>query len=596
VLQVVREEPVPPSRLSPRIPRDLETICLKCLRKDPAKRYARASELADDLRRFLHGEPITARPVSKLERFWKLLKRHPAISGGTFMIGVALIAVTTVVAFKNRQLGLERDNALRAEQEALAEQQKNQRLVDLAIDQQERLIARITSVDWTGNRAIVAERERILQDVAEFYKQLLRQEVDDPIVRRKNAEAHVRLALVQIHRSDYRAAADSIQLAKQSLEQLSESFAEDPDTISALAKTETAVGHLWMLQGELLIGSEHYHRAVELAEKAVSIRPDREDDKMLLMECYLSLVQYYSQTDTANATLYSDKISALSSGIDLNQKPSYQSRLIFLAGLFQKAQSLSLKRDFSKAVKVLDEASAILEKLLLEDAPSVRSREITEQFAASLLASRGILRLRTDKSESAKKEAVGHLQDSVARYDRALAGNPKSIPFQIARLNALLQYAVVQEQIGDTAGAVKTHQLLDAAAKKMQSDHPKMVWLNNIAAVSRSVLLVNQSNESTLENFEAKAKAILDIKESEPQMSSAKYNVACAYSLASKKVSEQDKERYQAKAVEILETIRVAGYFSIPNRVADIKKDTDFDPIRARDDFKTVLKKVAGEK
>ena len=67
VLMVLSEEPVPPRRLNASIPRDLETICLKCLEKDPVNRYASMAELGEDLRRFLEGEPIVARPVTASE-------------------------------------------------------------------------------------------------------------------------------------------------------------------------------------------------------------------------------------------------------------------------------------------------------------------------------------------------------------------------------------------------------------------------------------------------------------------------------------------------------------------------------------------------
>src|SRR5581483_1886104 len=91
VRQVISEDPVPPGRLQPNLPRDLETICLKCLEKEPAKRYATAQALADDLRRFLDGEPILARPISVAGRVWRWGRRHPraaALAGA----GVGAIA------------------------------------------------------------------------------------------------------------------------------------------------------------------------------------------------------------------------------------------------------------------------------------------------------------------------------------------------------------------------------------------------------------------------------------------------------------------------------------------------------------------------
>src|SRR5438270_4601510 len=78
--QVLHDEPRSPRSLNDRIPKDLETICLKAMAKEPGRRYASARELADDLRRHLQGEPIRARPVGTCERAWRWAKRRPAVA------------------------------------------------------------------------------------------------------------------------------------------------------------------------------------------------------------------------------------------------------------------------------------------------------------------------------------------------------------------------------------------------------------------------------------------------------------------------------------------------------------------------------------
>jgi tetratricopeptide (TPR) repeat protein len=96
LLQVRNDDPVPPRRLQPKVPLDLQTICLKGLQKDPARRYATAEEMADDLRRFLNREPIRARQISSLTRAIKWARRNPWIAGAT---AACLAAVTAGVGF-----------------------------------------------------------------------------------------------------------------------------------------------------------------------------------------------------------------------------------------------------------------------------------------------------------------------------------------------------------------------------------------------------------------------------------------------------------------------------------------------------------------
>jgi serine/threonine-protein kinase len=112
--QVIAEEPVPPARLNAKVPRDLETICLKCLHKDPQRRYVTAAALAEDLQRFQRGEPIVARPAGLLERTGKWLRRRPAVAallGATVLFTIALIGgvLGLVVQQAHRRQAVEGD-------------------------------------------------------------------------------------------------------------------------------------------------------------------------------------------------------------------------------------------------------------------------------------------------------------------------------------------------------------------------------------------------------------------------------------------------------------------------------------------------------
>jgi serine/threonine-protein kinase len=103
-LDMVRSEPArPPSRLNGRVPRDLEIICLKCLEKDPERRYASASALAHDLRRWLGGEPIQARRVGPVVRAWMWCRRRPLPAGLAALLALAVVGGLAGVTWKWRE-------------------------------------------------------------------------------------------------------------------------------------------------------------------------------------------------------------------------------------------------------------------------------------------------------------------------------------------------------------------------------------------------------------------------------------------------------------------------------------------------------------
>ncbi|MBX9584234.1 MAG: serine/threonine protein kinase, partial [Gemmataceae bacterium] len=93
--------PTPPGAVNPAVTRDLDTITLKCLEKEPARRYASAAELADDLDRWLTGRPVLARPVSSWEHAWRWVRRHPLVTWAGVVTLMALVAFVVTLAFKN---------------------------------------------------------------------------------------------------------------------------------------------------------------------------------------------------------------------------------------------------------------------------------------------------------------------------------------------------------------------------------------------------------------------------------------------------------------------------------------------------------------
>jgi tetratricopeptide (TPR) repeat protein/tRNA A-37 threonylcarbamoyl transferase component Bud32 len=249
--KVLKEEPPSLRTSRPEVPRDLETVCLKCLHKDPARRYASAKHLAEDLRRFLDGVPILARPVGTAERLWMWARRRPAMAALTATVAVSLVVLVAGGAYFNDLLRHERDVARGERNEAQRQRQiaqDNAALAEARFRQSKQAVDRYYSevsenvlLDEPGLEPL---RLTLLGLARDYYNGFVREHGNDPTVRADRARGLFRLAQITGDVGQWGEAASPLEQARNQFQQLLEQSPGDPGLRAELADTDYYLGRM----------------------------------------------------------------------------------------------------------------------------------------------------------------------------------------------------------------------------------------------------------------------------------------------------------------------------------------------------------------
>jgi serine/threonine-protein kinase len=298
MLQVTRDEPLPPTQLAMQVPRDLETVCLKCLQKEAHKRYASAGALAEDLRRFLAGEPVMARPIGALGRLGRWCRRNPklALLSALVFILLVVVAATSSVAYWR----IKQEQAETVRQFARAEENAQQQMIARRLADEKTIEAKAAEKKSADNARIASEQRQLAlqtlyglvtkveekmrdkEDMSELRKDILKSAMDGlgqvsrsvetaPLADRSMGVALQRMGdyLYQMGRTE-----EALKQFNLSLTIFRKLEADDPQNDWLAWNSAISYDKLgqitYDLQGDAAVARDYYEKSMRLRERLLA--------------------------------------------------------------------------------------------------------------------------------------------------------------------------------------------------------------------------------------------------------------------------------------------------------------------------------------
>jgi serine/threonine protein kinase/tetratricopeptide (TPR) repeat protein len=308
--QILTEEPRAPRQLNDKIPRDLETIALKCLAKEPGRRYETAGALADDLRRHQRGEPIRARPVGRAERLWRWAKRNPRVA----VLSAVVLVLLLTLAVGGTAAALVINQRREAEAEARQEAEQNatiaQRHLNEAVNALDKLVYSVQD-ELADEPALSGLQERLLGTAIEGLKRVATGAKAEPINERI-ATAHQRLGDTFLALRRLGPARREFERCRAMTEHLLASRPQGLPARRLQCLAIRALGETTLYAGDARQALAYCRQAVALARSLAQAQPHQVQAKSDMERCLtqLGLVEVELGNTAAAAATFRQAITA----------------------------------------------------------------------------------------------------------------------------------------------------------------------------------------------------------------------------------------------------------------------------------------------
>jgi serine/threonine protein kinase/tetratricopeptide (TPR) repeat protein len=566
-----------PKKLSGQLRGELDWIVMKCLEKDRNRRYDTANGLAMDIQHYLHDEAVQACPPSASYRLRKFARKYRTLLRIAGAFAVFLVLAAAVSAWQAVR-------ATRAERQALAERDRTAASFRMARDAVDRLFTQVSQSPKLKTQSMEKFRKDLLQNAKEFYERFIREQFDAPAVRYELGLANLRLAEIHRELGDYASAEDASAKAIALLRELASEQPEIADYSRDLAASYSTLGLVCFDRARWEKAGAAYEQALAIQEKQHAANEGAPEHRYALAKTYSALglahqVAYRPESAVTMCQKAEDILNKLVR--DYPNVSEYQSLLA--ATQMNLGQVYVFKGWNVKAETALKEAKSIYERLV-QGRPDVLPED--RQSLARSHALLGVAYTAQTQTEMAEAEQ----QQALRIFETLAQEHPDVVEYayDVGRCHAELGRTAdrrVRSEVALEEYAKAIEIMEQAAGKGYLKAGTQLLHTRSL----RGIALAKRGDHARATE---EAEALVRQGDLNP---AHVYNVACAFSLASAaadhdtKLSSTDrsrlKARYADRAIDCLRQAIAEGW----RNPSVIKKDRDFDPIRAREDFQKLL-------